>query len=522
MSKSQKKSIRFQVFTSLLTVIIIMAAIFSPYGFYTNVHAIRKSVDERLVVAANGILEILPDDYHDRLAKGKVSVEEYKAMQKKLCDFQRRIGVTYLYAMVKDGGGKIRFTIDQKYGPMALYEDPSADTVEVFEKKAPVFAECADEEFGLNSRTVLLPFVSPEGRFYVLGADLNVQELTPLIKKSLRDFGLLLILGLLFVILITFKLTRSISTPIKKLSDFTVELANSNFSDKLSMGQLIADSANSTSEVSSLTLNISTMREKLREYIVNLEKEAQARNLAESELRIAGDIQESFLPGKSIENASLEAAATMKPAKQAGGDLYDFFELPDGRTCFAIGDVSGKGMPAALFMARVMTLIRSGAKMSRDLSEIVNFMNDMLAESNERCTFVTFFMCFYNPETSEMEFANCGHNPPYIKKANGKIEAVKVSVNRILGVFPDGGFKSETIKLGAGETLICYTDGVTEELSFGQEFYGEERLEKLLESLPKESRPTDIVNAVMNDVVEFEKGEEQSDDITILAIQKKS
>lgn len=106
-----------------------------------------------------------------------------------------------------------------------------------------MFAECADEEFGLNSRTVLLPFVSPEGRFYVLGADLNVQELTPLIKKSLRDFGLLLILGLLFVILITFKLTRSISTPIKKLSDFTVELANSNFSDKLSMGQLIADSA---------------------------------------------------------------------------------------------------------------------------------------------------------------------------------------------------------------------------------------------------------------------------------------
>lgn len=209
-------------------------------------------------------------------------------------------------------------------------------------------------------------------------------------------------------------------------------------------------------------------------------------------------------------------------SKAAGGDLYDFFELPDGRTCFAIGDVSGKGMPAALFMARVMTLIRSGAKMSRDLSEIVNFMNDMLAESNERCTFVTFFMCFYNPETSEMEFANCGHNPPYIKKADGKIEAVKVSVNRILGVFPDGGFKSETIKLGAGETLICYTDGVTEALSFGQEFYGEERLEKLLESQPKESRPTDIVNAVMNDVVEFEKGEEQSDDITILAIQKKS
>lgn len=87
MSKSQKKSIRFQVFTSLLTVIIIMAAIFSPYGFYTNVHAIRKSVDERLVVAANGILEILPDDYHDRLAKGKVSVEEYKALQKKIVRF---------------------------------------------------------------------------------------------------------------------------------------------------------------------------------------------------------------------------------------------------------------------------------------------------------------------------------------------------------------------------------------------------------------------------------------------------
>lgn len=518
---TKKISIRAQVFFALLTVIVIMAAMFSPYGFYTNIYSIRNSVDERLKVAVNGVLELMPDNYHDRLLNGEIGDDEYKQLQKKLVDFKNRIDVTFLYAMIQKEDGKIFFTLDLEDPAFTEYENPSEDTLEVFQTKQPLTAQGDDNSFHVTSRTALIPFTSENGIFFVIGADLNVQNFRPLVLESLKDFAFLLGIGVMFVVLITLSLAKKISLPIVKLSEFTEKLGRSNFSPDIKMSDYLSGDMNKTGEVSALARSIGEMRNKLKEYIEHLETEIRARNLVESELKIAGRIQESFLPGMSFESEKISAAAFMKPAKEAGGDLYDFFELRDGRMCFAIGDVSGKGMSAALFMARVMTLIRASARTENSLVEMVNFINDMLSLSNESCTFVTFFICAYDAKSGVLEFVNCGHNPPYVKRSDGSLFCVNPKPNSILGVFEGSKFETESAKLERGETFICYTDGVNEAIASDGSFYGDKRMEDILSELPAGSSSSAIVKTLSESVVKFERGAEQSDDITVMAFSIK-
>lgn len=521
MKNKQEISIKAQVFFALLTVILIMAAIFSPYSFYTNVHSIRKSVDEQLAVAVNGALEILPPNYHERLKKGQVSDAEYAVIQKKLNDFKNRIGITYIYAMVQKPDGKIYFTADTLYKPMTEYDEPTKDVFAAFKTRKTQASQTEDTEFALVSRSVLIPFSTSEGDTFVIGADLNITKVHPLILQSLRHFALLFLLGIALVIIVTVKLTRRISKPIISLANFTKKLSDSNFSAELKIDDELPPNMLKSGEVQALAFSIDAMRDKLKEYIENLKAEAQARNLAESELKIAGGIQESFLPGQSFESDTIISSALMKPAKQAGGDLYDFFTLSDGRPCFAIGDVSGKGMPAALFMARAITLIRAGARITSSLPKIVKFINDILSVGNDSCTFITFFICAYDAQNGVLEFVNCGHNPPYIKRANGSLEPMQLEKNAILGVFEDIEFKPQQIKLDLGDLFLSYTDGVTEAIASDDSFYGEERLEEFLRNADlKDGLPAIVKNLVVQ-VLKFEEGCAQSDDITVLAVSRK-
>ncbi len=518
MAGKSKISIRAQVFFALMTIVIIMAAIFSPYGFYTNVHSIRKSVDECLLIAANGALEILPEDYHQRLKRGEVSESEYAQIQRKFCDFKDRIGITYVYAMLRDSDGKVYFSADTDYKPMTLYEEPTPDVIRAFETGKIQVGQGEDPEFAIVSRSVLIPVRMRDGDTFVIGADLSVSKVYPIIMESLRNFMLLLMLGVALVFIVTVKLTRRISTPIAKLADFTKKLSDSDFSRELQMKDYVSDSILKAGEVQALASNISLMRSKLEEYIGNLEREAEARTMAESELEIAGKIQKSFLPGGAFEAGGIRASAAIRPAKQAGGDFYDFFTLSDGRLCFAIGDVSGKGMPAALFMARAITLVRAASKSTSKLSDIVAFINDILASGNDSCTFITFFICAYDSKSGELEFVNCGHNPPILKRSGAPAKYMELERNLVLGVFEKARFKSQSINLGSGDTILLYTDGVSEAESADGSFYGEERL--LLFADKTKGTSSEIVESLMGEVLAFESGCPQSDDITIIAINR--
>jgi len=210
--------------------------------------------------------------------------------------------------------------------------------------------------------------------------------------------------------------------------------------------------------------------------------------------------------------------ATLRPAREVGGDFYDFFFIDDDRLCFSIGDVSGKGVPSALFMAVTKTLLSSGAKNDSSPASILTHVNDELCKNNESCMFVTLFFAILNVRTGEFWYTNAGHNPPYCKRVGGETQRMDTIHGPVLGAAEGMVFGESAGRLTAGDLLLLYTDGVTEAMDPELNLFTEKRLVDVLSAETVES-PEKAVDATVAAVKQFESGSEQADDITILALQ---
>ena len=238
------------------------------------------------------------------------------------------------------------------------------------------------------------------------------------------------------------------------------------------------------------------------------------RVAAEGEIKMAADVQQSLLKPTDYHTADITLNAFMRPAREAGGDLYDYVEK-DGRLLFCIGDVSGKGMPAALFMTQVVSLFRNSTMFTDSPELIASQMNNVLALNNPSMTFCTLFIGVLDTATHQLTFCNAGHNRPVICPAQKTAAApyfLNVNPNIALGLMENFPYQPETITLHAGDTLLLYTDGVTEAKAASGEFFGDDRL------LNTATTPT--VTAVTSAVDGFVNGYEQSDDITVLSIER--
>lgn len=241
------------------------------------------------------------------------------------------------------------------------------------------------------------------------------------------------------------------------------------------------------------------------------------------DLAVAGEIQQAILPSKFPPFPNfvdqVDIFASMTPAKDVGGDFYDFFQIDDERIGFIIADVSGKGVPAALFMAVSRTLIRSTGLRGIPSHECVTYANKLLCSESLDSMFVTVFYGIYNIKTGEIDYTNAGHNPPYLLRRNNAVEALPLSQNFIVGVFDDFVYTNSTLKLEPGDAIILYTDGVTEAFNESKQQFGEKGLEKTLKSVPG-ADSKEIIEAIKEDVAEFSGNEPQSDDITILTLKR--
>lgn len=241
------------------------------------------------------------------------------------------------------------------------------------------------------------------------------------------------------------------------------------------------------------------------------------------DLAVAGEIQQAILPSKFPPFPDLvdklDIFASMTPAKDVGGDFYDFFQIDADRIGFVIADVSGKGIPAALFMAVSRTLIRSTGLRGIPSHECISYANRLLCNESLDAMFVTVFYGIYTISTGVIDYTNAGHNPPYLLRRNNVVEALPLSQNFIVGVFDDFVYTNSTLKLEPGDAIILYTDGVTEAFNEERQQFGEKGLEKTLESVPG-ADSKEIIEAIKEDVTEFSGNEPQSDDITILSLKR--
>ena len=283
------------------------------------------------------------------------------------------------------------------------------------------------------------------------------------------------------------------------------------------------DFATKPIDLDDLSVTIEKAIEQIQ-YIKQMEKEHNQLESIKGDLAVAREIQQAILPRifpPFPENTEMmDIAASMNAAKDVGGDFYDFFRIDDDRIGFAIADVSGKGVPAAIFMAVSRTLLRATGIKGSSPGECITYSNELLAKESVKNMFVTIFYGIYNIKTGDITYANAGHNPPYILKADGTVEPLPMSTDIIAGVFDDYEFTEKQCHLDKGDTIVLFTDGVTEAIDISEKEYGEDRLEDVLKRSSGKSCQQ-IIDAIKADVSEFVGEAEQSDDITMLTLKRK-
>jgi len=319
--------------------------------------------------------------------------------------------------------------------------------------------------------------------------------------------------GLMFIVIVIIILSKKMTKPLQTLSKITSEIAMGNFN-------AVLPTASSNDEVGKLTKSMGFMLTKLNQYIIDLKSTTAEKEKYESELRIAHDIQMGMIPKvfpPFPEITEIDVFAKLKPAREVGGDLYDFFFLDDENLCLTIGDVSGKGVPASLLMAVTRTLLRSHAKVGLNSSEIVNLMNKSLNENKETRLFVTYFLLIFNIRTGILEFTNAGHNPPLLVKQSGEIIFLESPQSYPLGISTLSPYKSNELQMSKGDKLFLYTDGITEAQNSSDEMYSEEKLKtELANCLNFEADK--LCNFIFNSAETFMGETEQYDDMTVVCL----
>ncbi|MEI6456711.1 MAG: SpoIIE family protein phosphatase [bacterium] len=312
------------------------------------------------------------------------------------------------------------------------------------------------------------------------------------------------------ILLTTILITRRLTTPISRLVDATYRIGQGDFNAPLPIHR-------SRDEISQLTNAFSVMQEELATYLKNLQETTIAKEKIESELNVAHTIQMGMLPTGFPVRKDCDLFAELESAKAVGGDLYDFFFLDEDHLCFAVGDVAGKGVPAALFMSVMRTMFRANISLDLPLNDVICRINQALGKENPNEMFVTFWAGIIDLRSGEILYCNAGHNYPYMVRKDGLVERMPQTNGLPLGVYENTVYVSQQRFILPGETVVLYTDGITEAINISGEFYGEERLKQVLMNSGKLSAKEMGLKLSAN-VRTFASGTEQADDITILVL----
>ncbi len=301
--------------------------------------------------------------------------------------------------------------------------------------------------------------------------------------------------------------------PLRKLIAGTKTLSTGNFDCQIKLA--------TNDEMGDLAKAFNTMAVDLKNFTRDLAETTARKEKIESELRIAHDIQMSIVPHTFPpfpERQEFDIYAVLYPAREVGGDLYDFFFIDKDHLCFAVGDVADKGVPASLFMAVTRTLLRAKASYPDDPGRVITQMNTELSIDNTTVMFVTFLFVILDVATGEICFCNAGHNPMFVRRKGGTVEKVGKIHGMPLGVAALAGYGFDRLLLAPGDSVILYTDGVTEALGDNWELFGDKRLTDSISQTAGLSAE-ETVKRIHSDVGAFIKDNEPSDDITILALR---
>ena len=464
--------------------------------------------------------------------------EEYARTKRILDAYCHRMSVSLIYVIDVDQSDYERFVSvfnavdntvdDSNYVPWEIGHKRETTDEEYRKNYEALYAK--EKEYATIYRlrpgqglkphiTTIVPVTNSEGDVTaLLCIQRPIHELeTAIIRFMLHIVVIVLIMGALASHLAARSLAKWVFIPIKRVSDEASRFAREN-----TKGEELGD-VSRFEEIDTLSRSIDKMETDMVNYIENLTAYTAERERIGMELSFAKNIQHSSLPAKFPafpDRTDFDIYAYMKPAREVGGDFYNFRLLDDDHLAMWIGDVSDKGVPAALFMMAINIVINNRASMGGTPAEIMAFVNNNICEHNEANLFVTIWLGILEISTGRLTFVNAGHEEPALYRKGGSFELYKTKHNVAVGVFPDIEYTSYDIHLGRGDKLFVYTDGVPEATDMFDKLFTTGRMLEALNRY-RDGAPQEILEGVRKSVKEFVGGRPQFDDLTMLGFELK-
>ncbi len=458
-----------------------------------------------------------------------MSDSDYESILSTLRDIRNKNNVMYLYMVTFDNiGAYYIFDTDETegactYGYHIPYEGGAFEAyIDTLLAGEEMPAMITNENYG-HLISVFRPYKNASGDLLgYIAIDISMDSVAADREMYLRNCIIIMsIVTVLFaaIYVVLFKILYV--DPIKKMAHATSEFVSTRDDDKLVDSPISSLKVKTGDELQLLCNSLKKMEVDLNEHIENLRAVTSEKERIGAELDVATKIQASMLPcifPAFPERTDFDIYASMNPAKEVGGDFYDFFMVDEDNLAIVVADVSGKGVPAALFMVIGKTLIKDHTTSDRDLGEVFTEVNQLLCEANSEELFITAFVGVLNLKTGLFRYVNAGHEIPFISRNGAPFAPYKIRAAFVLAGMEGLRYKSGEVQLEPGDKLFQYTDGVTEATDKDNQLYGMERLEKVLGTL-KDKTPKEILIGVKSDIDAFVGEAPQFDDITMLCFE---
>ena len=523
----------------LMGVILSLAAILASYRVFSS--TMTRYYERLATNLVRTLATQLDADKLDYYYETGEMDGDYYATQDFIRDMVDSNDVEYLYVVRPHGTGvTFLFDSDMETGEGGAYEDGGYCALGTYVDLVGEFRENLDnllagrpiepivqwdESFGWLM-TAMTPVLHADGTMagYVM-ADISMNEVMNTQRTFLAALAVLLAaLTAGFLALFLIVVRRRVIRPINQLTQATGAFIQ-NHEEELATGTATVNvpDIRTGDEVELLANSFRKMEEDVISYLRSFMAITAEKERIGAELNVATQIQADMLPRifpAFPERPKFDIYASMTPAKEVGGDFYDFFLVDDDHLAMVIADVSGKGVPAALFMVIAKTLLKNAAQTGLSPKAVLEKVNNQLCANNEAEMFVTVWLGIYEISTGKLTAANAGHEYPAIRRSGGRFELVKDRHGFVLAGMEDARYREYELELGMGDTLFLYTDGVAEAIGAANILYGTERMLATLNTAPGRC-PEKLLRDVKQDIDRFVGDAPQFDDITMLAIQRK-
>lgn len=529
--RRRRFGLRPQLLLLLFVLNLVSAIAYSAMLYSIDRREIVNGIDEELTTAVHAVREIIPSGYHRRV-QGPASIprSEFDRLQARLSRFSERAGLVYVYSYMRFGphihtvatsatrqeiqtGRQTRFFTRYDTAPAKLYSSFADGRVRFDEY---------EDSFG-RFRSIYMPVRSSDGRLHVIGADVDLASLDQRLFQALLTSILVGVAMFVLAMVVGSLLITRIISPLVRLTSYTRSIEERSFqSNDEELRAMQAISGARRDEVGSLAEAMSGMIARLQRYLVEMEAATIARERVEGELSAARDIQIGMVPREFPpfpEHDDLDIHALLEPAKEVGGDLYNYAMIDEHRLFFVIGDVSGKGVPAALFMAMTSTLFKAAAMTAKDTAALMARVNAELVRDNVANLFVTAFAGVIDLRDGSIEYSDAGHEAPFVLRADGSVSRLPKPGGMALGIFDDVDFASAHMRLAPGDALVMFTDGVSEATTADDQLFGVERIGEALAALGGDGSANHVTSGLAERVNSFVGTAPQFDDIAILVVR---